>query len=215
MEQWKIDAKRMRFKEDKPISVIVEYLHKEYFPDMATYKVKEKLRSFIRHTPEYKASKATEQSDTVRSTIEYKADGSTVSTRVIELAEGQEMTPEVIVKAHGLDPTMWTVVSYVNNFWNAQQKGGRKLIMYQSKLTVKPNAKGLSFENIDKLYSRLDRTAKPIPVSYVPRPDGLIAEVNIADLHIGKLAWNGDTGNNFDYKIARAMFNQVINEISD
>lgn len=216
MEQWKQDAKRLWQQGDKSTNEIAEYLHKTYFPHMDTIRVREKYRTFIRGTAEYiEKHKTLDNDKQMQRSIEYKGDGSTVSTRFIELAEGEEMTPECIVKKHGLDPAMWTVVSYVNNFWNAQMKGGRKIIMYQSKLTVKPNAKGLSFENIDKLYSRLDRTAKPIPVSYVPRPDGLDVEINIADLHLGKLCWWGDTDNNYDYKIAQQTFNNIINEICE
>ena len=40
-----------------------------------------------------------------------------------------------------------------------------------------------------------------------------MAEVNIADLHLGKLAWHGDTPENYDYKIARDIFYRIIAEI--
>lgn len=213
MEQWKIDAKRMCFDEGLSHNATARAIKQKHFPSLSTVQVREKVRSYIRRTPEYQAKRCTNQGETQASSIEYRADGSTVSTRVIELSEGQEMTPEVIIKAHGLDPAMWTVVTYVNNFWNAQQRGGNKILMYQSKLTVKPNAKGLSFEDIAKLYQQLDRKARPYPVKTLPAVDGLEAEVNIADLHLGKLCWWGDTDNNYDYKIAQQTFMGIINEV--
>jgi hypothetical protein len=196
------------------MSQIIDIMQRGYFPELDTYRVREKLRSFYRKTPEYKASHSIDTQPT-NSTVEYRADGTTVSSRVIELSEGQEMTPEFIISAHGLDAAKWEVISYVNNFWNAQIKGGKKILMYQSKLSVRPNKKGLSFKDIDKLYAKLDRKAKPIPVSYVPKSNGLEAEVNIADLHLGKLCWWGDTDNNYDYKIAQKSFNTIINEICE
>jgi hypothetical protein len=42
-----------------------------------------------------------------------------------------------------------------------------------------------------------------------------MAEVNIADLHLGKLCWHGDTGNDFDYKIARELFYRIVREICE
>lgn len=60
MESWKDVARRMRFDENEPVNTIVEYLHKHFFPDMETYKVKEKLRSFLRTTGEYKAERGSE-----------------------------------------------------------------------------------------------------------------------------------------------------------
>ena len=42
-----------------------------------------------------------------------------------------------------------------------------------------------------------------------------MVEVNIADLHLGKLAWHGDTPENYDYKIARDTYYQIIGEICE
>src|SRR5690606_5200855 len=121
-------------------------------------------------------------------------------------------TPESIVRAHGLDPAQWTVISYRNNYWHSQVKGGKRLVMYQSRLTVKPAA-NLTAEHIEEVFKKLDRTVKPLPIKRVLPSNGYVAEVNIADLHLGKLCWHGDTGNNYDYKIARKIFYDVISDI--
>lgn len=47
----------------------------------------------------------------------------------------------------------------------------------------------------------------------VEQPKHLMAEVNIADLHLGKLCWHGDTPDNYDYKIARDMYYSIIKEV--
>ena len=36
------------------------------------------------------------------------------------------MTPAFILEAHGLKSSAWEVVSYKNNYWNTQLKGGGK-----------------------------------------------------------------------------------------
>ena len=48
-----------------------------------------------------------------------------------------------------------------------------------------------------------------------PRKKGsLMLEVPIVDLHLGKLAWAPESGENYDYKIADKRFMYVVNEIA-
>jgi len=60
--------------------------------------------------------------------------------------------------------------------------------------------------------SGIDRKQfKPPIVKAVDRK--MMAEVNIADLHLGKLCWHGDTPENYDYKIARDTFYYIIADV--
>lgn len=49
-----------------------------------------------------------------------------------------------------------------------------------------------------------------IPPRFVE--NGYMLEVPIVDLHLGKLAWAGETGNNYDHKIAEECFMYIIND---
>lgn len=62
MEQWKIDAKRMRFAENLSYNAIGETIQRKYFPDLPTNRVIEKVRSFLRRTDEY-SSQNTRQAE--------------------------------------------------------------------------------------------------------------------------------------------------------
>ena len=73
--------------------------------------------------------------------------------------------------------------------------------------------KGYDFENLERRFEALERTYAPFEVLPATQTGTMMAEVNIADLHLGKLCWRGDTGNNFDYKIARDVFQQLISDI--
>jgi hypothetical protein len=147
------------------------------------------------------------------SAFEYKADGTIVSEKFITLRDGEDMTPAFVLKAHGLEPSVWEVVAYRNNFWNSQLTGGILQISYQSRLTAKPIKGGIDLAKLDEHFKELDRE-RFVPPVYISKPSGtLMAEVNIADLHVGKLAWRGETPENFDYKIARDMYYQLVSEI--
>lgn len=182
----------------------------DYFPGLSHHDRKEKIRRYIRDTPLYKSAVPDEPE---KSSFEYHADGSIVSEKFITCKNGQNMTPEFLLAAHGLDVSRWEVVSYKNNFWNSQLKGGYLQISYQSKLTARPKSQSLDLAEIDKHFDLLDRHYAP-PVILPERKSGpLIAEVNIADLHLGRLSWYGDTGENYDHKIARDIYLQCISDI--
>lgn len=154
-----------------------------------------------------------EQTEQHKSSVEYRKDGTIISQKFIQVRDGQDMTPEFIMTAHGLDPALWEVVSYKNNYWNTQITGGEKQISYQSKVTVKPKTNGLDLAEIDKHFKELDRTFKPDTVLPATQKGDLMTEVNIADLHLSRLCWHGDTGVNYDYKIARSVYRQIISDV--
>ena len=72
----------------------------------------------------------------------------------------------------------------------------------------------LTLTEIDKHFAELDRV-NFIPPIIKPIQGSMMAEVNMADLHLGKLCWHGNTPEDFDYKIARDIFYRIIGEIAE
>lgn len=75
---------------------------------------------------------------------------------------------------------------------------------------------------IDKAREAVEEHMKDFNKSYKGPPpakkvveDGYMLEVPIVDLHLGKLAWLPETGENYDYKIARQRYNHVIDDVYD
>ena len=209
MEDWKKDAERWHFDEGKSISEITDLLT-DRLP-MAWKQRREMVWSYIRHHQRRKAQAA---NDFKQSSLEYKSDGTIISEKFITVRDGEEMTPSFILQSHGLKPSAWEVVSYKNNLWNSQVKGGAKQISYQSKLTAKPKVHGIDVEEIYKQFKDLDRKQFKPPVFRVVN-GSMMAEVNIADLHLGKLCWHGETPENYDFKIARDLYYKLISEICE
>lgn len=112
----------------------------------------------------------------------------------------KSITPKAIMDLSRMDSTKWELKSY-------RQKLG------DSSILVKPIEKGLSLEEIDKHFELLDRYYTPMLILPEKQNGSLIAEVNIADLHMGRLCWRGDTGGNFDFKIARNIYEHIISDI--
>lgn len=72
----------------------------------------------------------------------------------------------------------------------------------------------LTLAEIDKHFAELDRV-NFIPPIIKPIQGSMMAEVNMADLHLGKLCWHGNTPEDFDYKIARQIYYDIIGEIAE
>lgn len=140
--------------------------------------------------------------------------GAYIYDRIIEVAEGTALTPDIIMTAHNIDPKKWEVVTYKNNFWQSQQKGGKVVELYQSKVTVKPIIeKEIDFEDIDRYFENKDWSVKPetAPFFYDDSKESL--EIDFCDSHHGLLAWRGETGNDYDIYISTTRFKQVFLDI--
>lgn len=225
---WHLEAMQMYQRGMKPRDMAPLLCH--YFPaDHNILRVKDSIRKYIQNTDEYKARHSTiapgggdlsdctieaeKPTEQYKSSVEYKQDGSIISTKFLKLQNGEKLTPEELLTLHGLDPCLWEVTHCINNFWNSQLTGGILQISYQSKLTAKPKKQGLSFAEIDAHFAEMDREHITPEIAYRTHEGHMMAEVNIADLHLGKLCWHGDTPENYDYKIAQDLFYRLISEI--
>ena len=182
------------------------------FPDMTASAVESRLTRYKKRLKK-QGGREISLDHPITKSIEYKEGGITTFDRIIALANGEDLTPERVMVAHGLDPCMWEVVSCKSNFYQTQRKGGQILNLYQSKLIVKPIADGLSFDMIRKEFDSLQAKytpQKPLPV----REDEIgeyLYEINIADLHLGRFASRSETGEHLDIETTKERFFNVIN----
>lgn len=207
---WKKEAEKLRFDEGKSWSEVSREL-KHNFPDLTLIQVQDKVRRYIRSTPRYKEEINVNRE---QSAIEYKSDGSIISQKFITIRDGEDMSPDFLLEAHGLSITDWEVISYKNNFWNTQVKGGAKQISYQSKLTAKPTKQKITETDIDNYFNTKQfKYDKPLTKAIQYDIKGEVLEICIPDLHNGLLAWRMETGNDYDIKIAKDYFFKCIYDI--
>ena len=199
----------MQLKTDgKTYNEIASQLNSEYLDEQFSYcQVRGWLR---RHNKTGEPKK-----EPFRKKTEYRNDGSVLFESIIELFENDVVTPEKLLEAHGLDISQWTVINCTNNYWESQIKGGRKIVLYQSKLTAKPIQNSVSTDVIRSLFDELNRETPAITADYPMAEHSKMAEVNIADLHLGKLCWHGNTGENYDHKIAKKNFESIVERICE
>ena len=141
---------------------------------------------------------------TYRETTEINAKGEKTSDKLIALFEGEKDSPEALLRAHGYSPDCFALVSARSSVWNAASQEPDGKTLYSSKIVVKPKADIISLEDAAKYFEGVAERAPTVRgYSYQNYQSGAKCLVPcFFDVHFGRLAWYGETGDSYDYKIA-------------
>lgn len=149
---------------------------------------------------------------------EWKSNGEYISSKVIEICNNEtDITPERIMQLHDLNPFQWEVISYKNNYWQTQQKGGVVMDLYQSKLVVKPKEVAINPEKVKLFFEELDRkyVDGPEDIQADDRSSNRMLEVNISDLHIGKYYYDDVNNIRYDTLYTKNLWKDLISKIKE
>jgi len=150
----------------------------------------------------------------INKSVSYKDTGDMIFEGIIELLEGEPITPEIIMQSHNLDSDKWHVLSFKSNAWQSQVKGGKKITLWQSKITVQPKQhKEITFNDIDNYFINKDFKHKTPLIPFDYNINNEILEINYTDLHTGLLSWREETGADFDLDIIENRFKESIADI--
>ena len=146
----------------------------------------------------------------ITKSVEYKSDGSAIFERIIALSESEQLTPDRVLQAHGMDKDLWEIISCKSNFYQQQKKGGTILNLYQSKITARPRANTISIEKLKKSFDMWQHNIQPIKVGKPDKNAHYMYEINIADLHLGKFCTEEETGDFLNGELAERRFFELI-----
>ena len=195
---------------------IATAVHLEYDEGRSGLDIKELVRGQVRRNIEV-ASQTNLSGDYESETISqtYNSDGTLEQIKRVCIKHGQRLTPNEILELHGLDKGLWEILSYTNNNWQMVSRDEGKVDLFQSKVKARPILKGLALSEIDAHFAEMQNDYVPPAPCYTVRNKcgAKMAEVNLADMHFGKLAWHGDTGADYDHKIATAICKEAIERI--
>lgn len=128
----------------------------------------------------------------------------------------QIWTIDQFVKHHEIDLNLWKIEDATVNRWEmgAKLPDGRIAVtpLCQVKIRLKPRAKDdpelvgkAILEQVRKLANH-----KPVACKVKPCRDSHMLELSFPDLHLGKLAWGPEAGENYDLDIATAVYRDVL-----
>ena len=175
----------------------------------------DRIRSAVRNHPDYnKPQEIMDPEIAKHTTIDINKDGTHTSTRLLRMAEEQVKDVRYLLEAHGYCPKSWELVSARNNIWNVYSQQDGVQTLYSSRIVAKPMRDSISLEEITEHFAQLSAEyTPPVHSPVVVKNSGRLLEIQLADLHVGKFAWAGETGESYDYKIARRRMMHVINDI--
>lgn len=142
--------------------------------------------------------------------MEVKTISSEVSERII--------TEQQLLNIYNIDLNEWEVEKKVINTWEVGSKlsSGEMAVtpLFQVKVWLKSKREVKDLEQIrqDFIEDMKKLSPKVEPKKYEPAIDKApnMLQINIFDLHFGKLAWKEETGASYDVEIATKLFNDCI-----
>lgn len=146
----------------------------------------------------------------------------------ITYSGNQIKTLDALLDAMEVDRNIWEVKSKVVNSWDTtafNEVDGIKTPITHTNFQVKARLEKIKEEadsrNVANIFKELVKDYKP-PLSAYNSPasdntkqklENNLLEINLFDLHIGKLGWAGEVDENYDTKIAVARFQDAIKNL--
>lgn len=165
---------------------------------------------------ELEESKAESVLPTTKPTFNYTENANTASLE----AYGRIKTLDQLLASANVDTKIWIVERFTVNKWEvgAKQPDGKISTeeLFQVKAWLKKNV--VAFD-ADKIRRELVEDAIVHAPAYIPIPrkktdgDKYLLELSVYDMHIGKLSWDEETGDNYDSAISSTLFIKSIEEL--
>ena len=135
--------------------------------------------------------------------------------------DGHITTLDQLLERCDIDLQQWAVAVYRVNKWDTtswKQGFPQTWENFQVKATLERIKEAKDAKSFEEIFKQMIENYEPpvIPVSAIPTKNSVdedennLLEISLFDLHIGKLGWAGEVGENFDVKIAKARFLDAI-----
>ena len=132
------------------------------------------------------------------------------------------VTVDDLLNIYSISLDDWEIEKQIVNTWEVGAKGpDNKIVttpLFQVKVWLK-NKQSAVFNNLREEFiediKKLSPKVNKINYKQKVDKDPLLLELNIFDLHLGKIAWSEETNHEYNLDIASNIFNQCIEEFLD
>lgn len=152
--------------------------------------------------------------DSTNSQIKLEENGENATGTII--TKNRPTTLDEMISLFDIDLNIWYAERIVINSWDVTTKEGNTYTNYQVKVFFKRNNIAWSY---DKIKTDFIDAVKNHVIKYPNQKyhfggqhENNLLEINIADLHIGKLSWGKETNENYDTKIACERFLNTLSK---
>ena len=145
-------------------------------------------------------------------------DNTIEAQKVVEYSKEIFGDKKKLLKYLGYNANEWEFVYVTTSTWEQHTKEQTTKQMYAVKYKIRPISPEISMD--DALKAAKDVFKKHITPIELPKREKLteldnskLLEIPAIELHLGKMAWNGDTGQDYDKNIAQDRFYKIMEEI--
>lgn len=127
-------------------------------------------------------------------------------------------TLQDLVKECQIDLNEWQIDRWVCNKWEVGAKDKAKQLivkpLFQIKVWLSRNKPVIDYTAFKSgMIQDMQKHSPKYPKIKYPKQEPNLLEINLADLHLGKLAWDEETGTNYDLPIAEKVFDSAIDKL--
>ena len=148
---------------------------------------------------------------------EYK-DGTIEAQKIVQYNKEIFGDKKKLLEYLGYNPNEWEFVYVTTSVWNQHTKEQITKHLYAVKYKIKPITNEANIDDaIEVAKEVIKKEILPLNLQKYPKKEGLdnkkMMEIPAIELHLGKMSWNGDTGQDYDKDIAIDRFYKITEEI--
>lgn len=168
--------------------------------------------------------KEVNESKSTQLDLSINKDGSHTRVDLLELSEDEIKTPELLLKAHGYDIKEFELVNSKNSMWHQNSNCNGLKTLYCSKITVRPRNE-ISIESVQEIFDNMSREIanRDFDIYKNKHDDTLFLKdesdkcfvLNFFDVHFAKLAHDTETGDGYNYQIAKQRMIESVKKYEE
>jgi hypothetical protein len=191
---------------------VANKVNQEYDTDLSSEAVRKRYNRIIKNKNKPIEINKQEEFETIY------GDGTVEAQKIVNLSPSEKASPDLVLKKLGYDPFEWELVMMSFSNWQQHTKEQKTKELYAVKFRIKPRLKEVTTTDYLKVAKEVfAEEIKPIKLEKKEKQqelnDDLMLEFPAIELHLGKLSWGGDTGQDYDQHIAKARFYKIIEEV--
>ena len=190
-----------------------EIINKKYGLNLSSEATRARYRALLK-------KQCTDLKNTIKEYQTQYNDNTVEAQKIVEYSKEIFGDKEKLLKYLGYDSNEWEFVYVTTSTWEQHTKEQNTKQLYSVKYKIKPrisNTLSLN-EAIEIAKKEFKKAIKPIIFPKKLKDDSLddekMLEIPGIELHLGKMAWNGDTGEDYDKNIAQERFYKILEEIT-
>ena len=150
----------------------------------------------------------------------HNQDGSIDICKKIWFDKNENKTPDTILEKFGYDKDSWEVVSWTFGKWEVAIKNeeqNRVCTTIRARIRPRQEIRMPIEKYVEVAKDVFSKEITPLKANIKEKDrelnDNKLLELTGIELHLGKMAWSGETGQDYDKNIAQDRFNIIYKEI--